>query len=155
MNSFDIAFLIRIRQRGADKSDAVDRAITHLQLNEGAKFTADYGQAYAEQAGPTTILAGPLYVMAKPTEGEPPAKLVQDFPDREIADEFLKRLGYDPARFAPGQTAQVMQTLSEICNDRGGQWVDGPVLAKNLSGLALKLRAASAGPEVAPVKARC
>lgn len=68
MNSFDIALTIIVRQRGADMSDAVDRAIDNLELREGNTFTASgHPVPYAAEAGPASLLQRPWCVMAKAT----------------------------------------------------------------------------------------
>lgn len=71
MNEYQIALVVIVNQRGADASDAVDRAIANLSLKEGQRFTSPQPLHCGDEAGSAEILRRPTVIMTKPLAENP------------------------------------------------------------------------------------
>lgn len=67
MNEYEIALVVIVKQRGADLSDAVERAMFNLRLREGDTLMNPEPSNCGAEAGPVTVLRRPSLVMGRAT----------------------------------------------------------------------------------------
>jgi hypothetical protein len=67
MNEYEIALIVIVRQRGADASDAANRAVLNLGLREGDKLRSPERSNCDAEAGPVMVVSRPNVIMAKPS----------------------------------------------------------------------------------------
>jgi hypothetical protein len=67
MNEYEIALAVVVRQRGADLSDAIDRAIFNLRLRQGYELMCPEPSNCAAEAGPATVVRDPYVIMGRAT----------------------------------------------------------------------------------------
>jgi hypothetical protein len=72
MNDYDIALVFTVRQRGADATDAVDRALFNLGLRVGDELRNPEPSNCGAEAGPVVVLRRPNVIMIRPSEKAPP-----------------------------------------------------------------------------------
>lgn len=67
MNEYEIAVFVIVKQRGADASDAVDRALFNLRLRHGAELRNPEPSHCGDEAGPVIVVRAPEVIMVKST----------------------------------------------------------------------------------------